>query len=267
MLYQKLLMGKRPYYAVFSKMMGFEQHRHAELELIYNVSGSFNFIINKENYVLNPGDLAIVGSMTAHEVKCPAGSDSHALVIDVGPVFLSGYFDIISSLSISNPVLKLTDGKLKEYLDETVELFRNPPQFHDLMISGNLFRICACILDTVTSENTTSRTSKALRSVSNIEKALELISTDYSSAISIEYVAMLCGYSKSNFCKIFKNITGETFHNLLNQHRINIACTLLKETVLPVEAIALQTGFADAKIFCRVFKTIMGTSPGRYRKQ
>ena len=70
-----------------------------------------------------------------------------------------------------------------------------------------------------------------------------------------------------NFCKIFKTITGDTFHSILNRHRIEIACLRLKIAGEPVERIAAEVGFADAKSFCRVFKAQMGISPGAYRKQ
>ena len=67
-------------------------------------------------------------------------------------------------------------------------------------------------------------------------------------------------------CKIFKNITGETFHNVLNSHRIKNACTLLKSTDFSIEEIATRVGFNGSKSFCRIFKDIKGVSPGSYRK-
>lgn len=78
---------------------------------------------------------------------------------------------------------------------------------------------------------------------------------------------MLCGYSKSNFCKIFKRITGEPFHGVLNGYRIRIACDLLDKTDYSVERIAGEVGFADTKTFCRVFKSVMGVTAGRFRKK
>ena len=108
--------------------------------------------------------------------------------------------------------------------------------------------------------------NRRLHDIKKIDKALETIYNSYFMPLNIESVSASCGYSKSNFCKIFKNITGNTFHDTLNRHRIEIACTLLGETNDSIEKIAQETGFADAKSFCRVFRKIMGKSAGEYRK-
>ena len=78
--------------------------------------------------------------------------------------------------------------------------------------------------------------------------------------------ADLAGYGKSNFCKIFKAITGDTFHNVLNRHRIENAYMYLSETDMTVADIGSEVGFSDTKSFCRVFKSIIGSTAGEYRR-
>ena len=88
----------------------------------------------------------------------------------------------------------------------------------------------------------------------------------YGEELTVRYVASQCGYSDSNFCRIFRQITGDTFHATLNKRRCEMACTLLESTTASVESIAEQVGFADSKSFCRVFGKVMGCPPGAYRK-
>ena len=109
--------------------------------------------------------------------------------------------------------------------------------------------------------------NKKLTDVKKIDQALETIYNRYFEPLNVEDISAFCGYSKSNFCKIFKNITGDTFHNTLNRHRIEVACMLLRETNDTVEKFAQETGFSDAKSFCRVFKKLMGKNAGEYRKR
>jgi len=97
-------------------------------------------------------------------------------------------------------------------------------------------------------------------------KPIELIHTHYAQPLTVEYVSSLNGYSRSTFCKIFRRITGDTFHNTLNRHRVENARRLLSETRASIETVAHQVGFRDAKSFCRVFKSLSGQSPGSYRK-
>ena len=111
------------------------------------------------------------------------------------------------------------------------------------------------------------RVTKDLQNVQKIEKSLDIIYNRFDEQLDLETVSKLCGYSKSNFCKIFKTITGDTFHNILNRHRVDIACLKLKESTASIEEIALSVGFADTKSFCRVFKSVTGFSSGEYRKK
>ena len=267
MLYQTLLTDERPYAALIGKMHGFENHRHPEIEMSYCVQGSYDIIIDKKRYTMHPGDLALIGSMTPHEVPPNEYNGQLSLTIEVGPVLLGEHFKTLVSATLSNPVFNLYDRneeKLNSLFKEVAELRINSPAFADLQIRGNLFKICGYILSTIT-DHTSSGISRQLRTISRIENALELIRTRYNENLDIGCIAEICGYSKSNFCKTFKNITGKTFHSMLNVHRLMIAKNLLRETDLSVEAIALKTGFADSKSFCRVFKLSEGISPGKHR--
>ena len=206
--------------------------------------------------------------MTPHEAPQNEDNGQLSLTIEVGPVLLGEHFKTLLSASLSNPVFNLDEmgeKELKDLLCEVASLRINSPDFADLQIRGNLFKICGYILSSIT-VHTSAGLSRQLRSISRIENALELIRTRYSENLDIGYIAEICGYSKSNFCKTFKNITGKTFHAMLNDHRLMIAKNLLRETDSSIEAIALQTGFADSKSFCRVFKLSEGISPGKFRK-
>ena len=204
--------------------------------------------------------------MTPHEIPVLPNRTCQNLTMEIGPMLLSGYFEALSGKTPENPVFSFKDKpNFNALIEETALLYQQPQDFSELMIRGNIFKICAIIMNQIVSANTNSRTSKALRCVANIENALQLIHTRYKDNLTIEEVAAICGYSQSNFCMIFKNITGETFHDMLNNQRVKIAGNLLKETNLSIESVAVQSGFADSKSFCRVFKNITGVTPGTYR--
>ena len=78
--------------------------------------------------------------------------------------------------------------------------------------------------------------------------------------------ARAAGCSTSNFCRTFKTIVGESFHKRLNRHRISCALGLLRESSMQISDIAAEVGFPEAKSFCRVFRDIMGMTPGEYRR-
>ena len=271
MLYQKMLLGEKPYFISFGRRLcSFENHRHPEIEFSYCVSGSYPVMINNKTHILKRGDLAIIGSMVAHEFPKNDGENCNSLVIEAGPVLLTEYFDLLTRITARSPIIKVDEENNRELFDlfqELIEVRKRNLQFSELTIKGNIYKICAYILREYESLNLSEQKVHEIHSVANIEKALELIYKDYSTHLTVEDAAQLCGYGKSNFCKIFKRVTGDTFHNVLNKHRVEIACDLLDKTNSSVETIAYETGFAETKTFCRIFKSIKGITAGEYRKK
>ena len=263
-----MLMGNSPYMVSCSKPKPFELHKHPEFEFHYCLSGTYNIIINKQQYTLNEGDLVVIKPMTAHELPDNSTNNHQALVIVVGPIFLSSYFKLLTQRLPENSVFNLKSTgqtQLCQLFDELAELKSNPIGFSDLLIKGNIFKVCALLLNLFTDSNFSEYSPNELRTISSVEKALEIIYSDYKKPLTLDEVAYMCGYNKGHFCKIFKNATAQTFHKFLNNYRINIACILLTETFDSIEEIAMQVGFIDSKSFCRVFKQLTGTTPRSYR--
>lgn len=268
MLYQKLLGGEKPYTARVDRHGSFAPHRHPELEISYCLEGEYFLRIGDVTHRMKPGTLAVVGAMEVHAYDV-AETGNLALNIMVGPAFLGGFFDSFSELSPRAPILPSGEADagsaaLRALLEETACLCREGDVFSELQIKGNLYKICAHILKNFP---TLREPGTDLRDVACIERALEMIRTRYAEPLRICAVARENGYRESNFCKVFKRVTGETFHAMLNRRRIEVACIYLGETGESIERIAQEVGFADAKIFCRVFRSERGMSPNAWRKE
>ena len=265
--YQQLLLGEHPYLIAAGRAPLRYTHRHAELEINYCLSGNFDFLVDQTHICLQPGDFMIVNSMSAHEVwECERDS-ARILCLNVGSVFLMEHYDLLANISFDSYFPKGSHPALEALFEETAALKKEPSVFTELEAKGNLYKICAYILKNCVKAETDGRNSGNYRNVMNIERALQHIYKHYAEPLTVEKVAASTGYSKSSFCKLFKSITGETFHSALNRIRIRSACALLRDTTLPVEQVAVKVGFADTKTLCRVFKREMGVTPGAYRKE
>ncbi len=270
MLYQPLLVGKDTYFLQTGDATGFELHRHPEMELSFCLSGDYRVIVEGEEFLLQAGDLALIRPMAAHEY--PEGGTGRRLTAELGPGFLGEYFRPLVNMTFSRRIFRLTEGgevfsALRELLHETGTLWETRSEFSGLAIRGNLFRISALILQHFLTAPGDTSSARSLRDVARIELALEMIQERYASPLDLDCVCEACGFSKSSFCRIFKKITGNTFHNVLNRHRVEVACLHLRDSSLPVAEISVAVGFADAKSFCRVFRSITGESPGVYRRR
>lgn len=273
MLYQKLLVGADSYFFSVGRSRAFELHCHPEIELSYCYRGSYNIIADDREYTLSEGDLFIVNPLVPHELGSRVTKDCLCLTIEVGPAFLGEQFELFVSAAPTNSLISLrqeTDnplyGRLREVLDETAALSMEKAPFYSLLVKGNLYKISAYLLKTLSGNKPAETVFKSLADIEKIGRVINMIYNRYSEPLDLDSACTLCGYSKSNFCKTFKAITGKSFHALLNRHRIDIACLRLRESPASIEEIALHSGFSDTKSFCRVFKKTMGQTAGEYRK-
>ena len=97
-----------------------------------------------------------------------------------------------------------------------------------------------------------------------VEVALRtLLTVDH----SIAHVAALCGLSRSHFERAFKATMGIPPHRWLVRQRVRRAGEMLERTDDSISVIALSCGFADQSHLTRMFRTIMGSSPGAGRRR
>ncbi len=85
--------------------------------------------------------------------------------------------------------------------------------------------------------------------------------------LSNERLAALLNISEVYFRRIFRAKTGTTPHKYLLGLRIERAKLLLSDPALSVSEVAEAVGFSGPYHFSKAFKTAVGTTPGRYRKE
>jgi AraC-like DNA-binding protein len=69
-----------------------------------------------------------------------------------------------------------------------------------------------------------------------------------------------------HFTRFFKDTTGMTFWQYLNNYKVSKAVNLLINTSDSISEIAFNSGFNSIKTFNRVFKQVKGCSPSEFRK-
>lgn len=268
MLYQKLLMGNKPYRIFTGSARAFQEHRHSEIELSFCLEGSYDIICENKRYSLNRGDLAVIMPMVAHEIPSDNGA-CDSLTVEVGYALIGEYFEPLTTHKEQCLLYDHTQlpQPLSELLFHTAGLHKSNSDYSELSVKGNLYHISAFILQMLHPSKAIDAPSRKLIELQKIDPALDIIYNRYYEPLTVEEISLACGYSKSNFCKIFKAVTGHTFHYTLNRHRIEIACMLLKGSDDSIEKIATKTGFSDTRSFCRTFKSFMGESAGVYKKR
>lgn len=73
--------------------------------------------------------------------------------------------------------------------------------------------------------------------------------------------------NKYHLCHTFKEITGATVLEYLNNVRLSKAHSLLMDTGYSMEEIARETDFSSSLNLTRVFKKAYGMAPTQFRKR
>jgi AraC-like DNA-binding protein len=97
--------------------------------------------------------------------------------------------------------------------------------------------------------------------------ATELMIERLGEDLSLSDAAGACGLSPNYFARAFKKSVGTPPHRWLLLQRVLRAKSLLRDANRSLASIAAACGFADQSHFTRVFTSIVGATPGAWRKQ
>ena len=95
---------------------------------------------------------------------------------------------------------------------------------------------------------------------------LDYIHGHYGSPLSLTELSAQIPMSRENCCRFFRQMTGCTISQYLNDYRISRSIHLMKNTDLSVSSIASLSGFSSASRFAAAFRKKTGLSPSEYRR-
>ncbi len=98
-----------------------------------------------------------------------------------------------------------------------------------------------------------------------IRKALRFMNDNYSEHLELAQVADYVELSPSYFSSLFHQVVGTSFRDHLNRIRVEESKRLLLSKKYSLADIAVTMGFPDQSYYCKVFKKVVGVTPGKYR--
>ena len=99
-----------------------------------------------------------------------------------------------------------------------------------------------------------------------IEKTFEYMNQNFDKAITLAEVSKLANMSEVSFSRFFKQRTGNTFIESLNEIRLGHATRTLIETTQNISEIAYDCGFNNISNFNRIFKKKKNCTPKEFRE-
>lgn len=98
-----------------------------------------------------------------------------------------------------------------------------------------------------------------------VRNALRFMDEHYHEHLELAEVAESVHLSPSYFSSLFRQVVGVSFREQLARIRVEKSKQLLLSTDYCLADIAVAVGFPDQSYYCKVFKRIVGLTPGQFR--
>jgi len=230
------------------------RHKHESLTLGVVVSGSRLLRFGTTTFEAMPGDVLYIPP--AHTHACPSKSDCEYIMFNFPlplleslgftTIFPEPHTPIIDAPSLFGQIVRLADSV-------------DSPAFA-MERQSKLIAILTTILDEIPDTDEPPQSTPQ-----HIEKAARHIEIHSCQNIRLEELARIAELSPCRFNRHFSNAFGMPPHEYHNQLRIKEAKQLMARGTSLAKT-AAQCGFSDQSHMNRVFKKIMGMTPGKYAK-
>ncbi|HEX2851700.1 MAG TPA: AraC family transcriptional regulator [Opitutaceae bacterium] len=241
-------------------------HHHAELELNLITRGSGVYLLANRKYEIRRGDLLWLFPAQEH-VLIEQTLDFEMWIGVFKPA-------VVRRISADAPARVLREG------DPSGEYCRRLPQRGFTRLDGLCSEVAASREDRgLFNTGLSYALASAWRQFQNaaevsvpdvhpaVEKAARLI-RDETTALSLDQLGKRCGLSASRLSRLFKQHTGVALVDFRNRQRVERFLDLFDNgRRLKLLDAALEAGFGSYPQFHRVFKRVIGCSPGSYRRQ
>lgn len=258
------------YWGVTPKHYDNQPHQHSFFEICYVVKGKGTYFERDQSYPLQSKTLFLSRPHVQHQIKSKNGM----VLLYVG-------FECIEAES-KNEWIKWLD-KVKQYSNVVQPVKENcvaaslwlallnqaakpKSPFFKATLSSLAFSLLLSLLQTFTPYTAKHGEPTFPKSPSPLLKQATLyIQDNLSQSLKLADLANYLHISERHLSRIFATELGMSYSTYVQRERIKRGANLLKSSDYSIKEIAKATGFSTVHYFTRVFTSIMGISPGRFR--
>lgn len=230
--------------------------------MIYVTDGCIHVTEDGTDYALYPGDLLFLKSGIRHfgKTEIQRGTRWHYVHFNLeenNPLQLPEGCPQPLVTTLPKTLTGLTDSALASQIASFTDSFHST----DYRKLWNRNLLYFQLLTEIANHNLASE-----RPFSLADRIARYLTDHYAqpfSAAALEHQFFL---SYQHMAAVFKKEKQQTMQQYHTRVRMNIACKLLRSTLLSVGEISRQVSYSDMLYFSRCFHSCMGMSPTEYRK-
>lgn len=251
-------------------------HWHSEMEIMYIEKGSGFARLNRESIRLKKGDILIVNCGVLHSMRTDLKNPLYykSVVFSLG--FLAGQPGDICQECVATPLTEnraefchhIEEGdsgyeKLRRIFLEIHSCHTEKKPYFYMKLKMLFFDF---FYEMLTEHYIIPVSTEQNKSLAAVKEVLDYISLHYQENLTVSELSGLSNYSEYYFMKLFRQYTGKTLVEYINDFRMEKAKYLLTHSDASVTEIAMNVGFNSTSYFIKKFQQANEVSPHKYRK-
>jgi len=268
---------------------------HDEPEILYFKNGHYKLMLNLKEYditdecfcIVNSGVVRKLESLDEKGVEYSIRIKLEDLCFknDSDPVNEALIYPLLKGSIRFNEFITVSDFGFLQVLRSFNDMIRRYREFgkksntncvsvrkyeldsvaDQLMIKADLLHVIALIYSFGMIED--KEVTDTEKQVKAVKDSITFIREHYKEKLYIRNLSELTGLNEQYFIRFFGSVTGISPLDYINRYRVEQAARLLKYTDTHVYEIAEDCGFHNIGNFIKIFRSVTGDTPHKFRKR
>lgn len=242
-----------------------DYHYHEFPKIIFMWSGTGNYSIDGNKYMIQDMDVLLIGKQKIHRPEFERGSLYERSIIYISPNFLKRYSTSESDLEAifydkSNSVVRTKDNpKVFELLNKFEQELSDERYGKDIMSNTILVEILVEI-GRIVNEQRKMYSNVIMTENSRVIEIMKYMDQHFMEDISVEQLAEKFYLSKYHMMRLFRKETGQSIYEYLTLRRLLRARDLIVQGENATES-CYNCGFRSYSSFTRAYAKYFGMTP------
>ncbi len=244
-----------------------DYHYHEFCKLLLLVSGKGNYVVDGQRYLLQPGDVVLVGSRSVHCPEMESGTAYERVILYISPEFLQQQSgpdgDLYSCFSGEfGHVLRLKEKERMQLFGQLSRLEEalSSREFGCSVLSQALLLRLLVQIGRYQRQTDVQHPKPAAPQNGRVLEIMRYMDGHLTEDLDVDLLAERFYVSKYHMMRLFRQETGFTVHTYLLQRRLFLARELIEKGTRATEA-CYRAGFRSYSSFTRAYGRYFGTTP------
>ena len=248
-----------------------DYHYHEFCKLLLLVSGRGGYVVEGQRYLLQPGDVVLIGNRSAHRPELEEDSAYERIIIYIDPEFLlrasTSDCDLLELFfSGCGHVLRLKEMERKKIFALAADLEQelSAADYGRTILCGSALLRLLVEIGRCRRQEGAMNLNPVTPNDPRVMEWMQYLDRNLSEDLDMDSLAEQFFISKFHMMRLFKAETGFTIHTYLLQRRLLAARQLIERGMLATEA-CYRCGFRSYSSFTRAYSKHFGSTPtGRF---